>query len=45
MPTQILRVSVNTVIQQNILKTTLTYENEYGKYGGCSVQVLLVVHT
>ena len=33
MPTQILRVSVNTVIQQNIFKTTLTYENEYGKYG------------
>ena len=31
MPTQILRVSVNTVIQQNIFKTTLTYENEYGK--------------
>ena len=33
MPTQILRVSVNTVIQQNIFKTTFTYENEYGKYG------------
>ena len=33
LPTQILRVSVNTVIQQNIFKTTFTYENEYGKYG------------